>query len=391
MIHELILSDVVKKVQPSGIRKYFDLASSMDNVLSLGVGEPDFDTPWHIREEAIYSLEKGKTFYTGNAGLLELRESIAAYLHRRFELSYNPQTQMIVTVGGSEAIDISLRAIINPGDEVIVLTPAYVAYEPCVYLAYGVVKTIELQASDAFKLTPQALHAAITPKTKAIILNYPSNPTGGIMSREDYLALLPIIKQHQLVVISDEIYAELTYGAQHVSIASFPEIADQVILISGFSKAYSMTGWRLGYVCAHPTLIAAMLKIHQYAIMCPPTMSQYAAIAAMRQGDEDVAQMRESFQQRRNYIVTSLRELGFDIHSPQGAFYAFPSIQSFGLTSAEFCERLLEEERVALVPGSAFGSAGEGFVRISYAYSMEEIKQALERISRFVARWEKLK
>ncbi|MGL5541388.1 MAG: aminotransferase class I/II-fold pyridoxal phosphate-dependent enzyme [Erysipelotrichaceae bacterium] len=378
------LSNVVKQIQPSGIRKFFEAASSMEDVISLGVGEPDFDTPWHVRDEAIYAIEKGKTFYTPNAGLLELRREIALYLNRRFQLRYDPETQMIVTVGGSEAIDITLRSILNPQDEVIILTPAYVAYEPCITLAGGVVVPIELKAETGFRLTKEALANALTPKTKAIILNYPSNPTGGVMRKEDYAPLVELLKESGIFIISDEIYAELTYGSVHDSIASFDELKDQVVLISGFSKAYAMTGWRLGYVCAHPELIAAMLKIHQYAIMCPPTISQFAGIFALRNGDQDVEEMRESFMQRRNYLVNGLRQLGLEIHVPQGAFYAFPSIQTFGMSSQEFCERLLVEQKVALVPGDAFGQAGEGYVRISYAYSIEEIKEALSRIALFL-------
>lgn len=383
MIHEQKVNQNVLNIKPSGIRKFFDLAQSMEGVISLGVGEPDFVTPYHIREAAMYSLEVGKTYYTANAGLLELREEICEYLARRFNIQYNTN-QVVVTVGGSEAIDIALRTILQPEDEVIVLTPAYVAYEPCVTINYGVVKVVELVSENEFKLTKDMLEGAITPKTKAIILNYPSNPTGGIMTYEDYLPLIEVIKKHELYVISDEIYAELTYGREHYSIACFEEIKDQVILIQGFSKAYAMTGWRLGYVCANEFLISLMLKVHQFAIMCPPTMAQFAAISALQKGDSDVQMMRESFEARRNYLVQAFRAMDLEVFMPQGAFYLFLDIRKFNLSDTDFCEQLLTAQKVALVPGSAFGDAGAGFVRISYAYSIEEIKEAITKIAKFI-------
>ncbi len=383
MIHEQKVNQNVLNIKPSGIRKFFDLAQSMEGVISLGVGEPDFVTPYHIREAAIYSLEVGKTYYTANAGLLELREEICEYLARRFNIQYNTN-QVVVTVGGSEAIDIALRTILQPEDEVIVLTPAYVAYEPCVTINYGVVKVVELVSDNEFKLTKEMLEGAITPNTKAIILNYPSNPTGGIMTHEDYLPLIEVIKKHELYVISDEIYAELTYGRKHYSIACFEEIKDQVILIQGFSKAYAMTGWRLGYVCANEFLISLMLKVHQFAIMCPPTMAQFAAISALQKGDSDVQMMRESFEARRNYLVQAFRAIDLEVFMPQGAFYLFLDIRKFNLSDTDFCEQLLTAQKVALVPGSAFGDAGAGFVRISYAYSIEEIKEAITKITKFI-------
>ncbi len=383
MIHEQKVNQNVLNIKPSGIRKFFDLAQSMEGVISLGVGEPDFVTPYHIREAAIYSLEVGKTYYTANAGLLELREEICEYLARRFNIQYNTN-QVAVTVGGSEAIDIALRTILQPEDEVIVLTPAYVAYEPCVTINYGVVKVVELVSDNEFKLTKEMLEGAITPNTKAIILNYPSNPTGGIMTHEDYLPLIEVIKKHELYVISDEIYAELTYGRKHYSIACFEEIKDQVILIQGFSKAYAMTGWRLGYVCANEFLISLMLKVHQFAIMCPPTMAQFAAISALQKGDSDVQMMRESFEARRNYLVQAFRAIDLEVFMPQGAFYLFLDIRKFNLSDTDFCEQLLTAQKVALVPGSAFGDAGAGFVRISYAYSIEEIKEAITKITKFI-------
>lgn len=378
------INPLVASIKPSGIRKFFDLATTMEGVISLGVGEPDFDTPWHVREEAIYAIEKGKTFYTANAGLLPLREEITQYLQRRFQLTYHPKNEVIVTVGGSQAIDIALRTIVVPGDEVIVLTPAYVAYEPCITLAQGTPVCIPLREEDGFKLTKEALLSALTPKTKAIILNFPSNPTGGIMTKEDYAPLIPILKEQKLFVLTDEIYAELTYETKHESIAQFDEIKDQVIYISGFSKAYAMTGWRLGYVCAPAYLIEVMMKIHQFTIMCPPTLSQFAALSALQNGDEDVEEMRESFRQRRNYLVHGLRRIGIEVHLPQGAFYVFPSIKKFNRSSQAFCEALLDRQKLALVPGSAFGEAGEGFVRISYAYSLDEIKEALMRLEDFI-------
>ena len=384
MIDESIISKKVQQVKPSGIRKFFDLATEIEGVVSLGVGEPDFDTPWHIREAAIYSIESGKTFYTANQGLLELRKEICKYLHRRFDLTYDPVDNVIVTVGGSEAIDIALRAIIDPGDEVIVLSPGYVAYEPGVMLAGAVPVIIELNEENHFKLTAEQLEAAISHKTKALLINFPSNPTGGVMTYEDYEKIVPIIKKHNLLVISDEIYAELSYDVEFASPANFDEIKDQVILISGFSKAFAMTGWRLGYVCADKILTKAMNKIHQYVIMSAPSAAQYGAIEGLRNGADHVREMKESYQTRRNFIVNGFNKLGLATHMPQGAFYIFPCIRSTGLTSEGFCEALLEDQKVACVPGSAFGSAGEGFIRVSYAYSIEEIKVALGRIEQFL-------
>lgn len=381
---EQYLSKKVKEIKPSGIRKFFDLAASMDDVVSLGVGEPDFDTPWHIREAAIYSIESGKTFYTANQGLKELRVEICKYMKRRFSLDYDADANVVVTVGGSEGIDIAMRAIIDPGDEVILMQPNYVAYEPSVQLAGATPVFIDLKEEYQFKLTPEALEAAITPKTKLLLLNFPSNPTGGVMTYEDYLPLVPIIKKHQLIVISDEIYAELSYDTKHASLANFPEIKDQIIIINGFSKAFAMTGWRLGYVLANETFTKAMNKIHQFIIMSAPTAAQYGAIEALRHGEEHVNEMRTSYQNRRNFIVQGFKRIGLPTHLPQGAFYIFPCIKSTGLTSSEFCERLLNEQKVAVVPGTAFGEAGEGYIRVSYAASLEEIKIALERIEIFL-------
>lgn len=385
-MYEKYLSDKVKQIKPSGIRKYFDMASEMEGVISLGVGEPDFTTPWHICEAAIYSIEDGRTHYTANQGLLELREAICDYQQRRFHLTYDPVKNVIVTVGGSEAIDIAMRAIVNPGDEVILMEPSYVAYTPSVELQGGIPVYIKLSHEDEFKLTAEKLEAAISDKTKAILLNFPSNPTGGVMSKEDYEKLVPIIKKHNLIVLSDEIYAELTYDTDFCSLASFDEIKDQVIIISGFSKAYAMTGWRLGYTLANETFTQAMNKIHQYIIMSAPTAAQYGAIEAMRHGDIHVQEMKESYQARRNFITRGFNRLGLPTHLPQGAFYIFPDIRSTGLTSDEFCEQLLLDQKVACVPGTAFGDAGEGFIRISYAYSIEHIKEALERIERFLTK-----
>ena len=383
MDFEKIVNPIVKDIPPSGIRKFFDLANQMEGVISLGVGEPDFATPWTIREAAIYSIEKGKTFYTANQGLLELRKEICKYQKRRFNLDYKPE-QCIVTVGGSEGIDLAFRTIINPGDEVILLQPSYVAYTPGVALAGGVVRNIILTEENEFKLTPELLKEAINEKTKAILLNYPSNPTGGFMTKEDYEKLVPIFKESGIMIITDEIYAELSYEHKFCSIASFDEIKDQVILVSGFSKAYAMTGWRLGYVCGHPILINAMKKIHQYAIMCSPTTSQYAAIEAMKNGDTSVEMMVKEYNQRRRVLVDGFRKLGLDCFEPLGAFYVFPCIKSTGLSSDEFCEKLLLSEKVLTVPGNAFGDCGEGYIRACYASSMENIKEALARIEHFL-------
>ena len=384
-----VLNDTVREIPPSGIRKFFDLANQMEGVISLGVGEPDFDTPWKIREAAIYSIEQGKTFYTANQGLVELRKEICRYQKRRFGLDYCYDKECIVTVGGSEAIDLAFRAIINPGDEVILLQPSYVAYTPGVALAGGKVVNIELKEDNDFKLTPELLEAAITPKTKAILLNYPSNPTGGFMTREDYEKIVSIIKKHEIIVITDEIYAELSYEQKFCSIAAFDEIKDQVILVSGYSKAYAMTGWRLGYVLANEVLTKAMNKIHQYVIMSAPTGAQYGAIEAMRHCDNEIEEMRKAYMLRRNYIVKAFNDLGLHTFTPQGAFYVFPCIKSTGMTSDQFCEELLKDQLVACVPGTAFGEAGEGFIRVSYAYSIEQIKEATSRIKKFLDKLKK--
>lgn len=388
-MYEELLNKKVKELKPSGIRKFFDLANTKKGVISLGVGEPDFSTPWNICEAAIYSIKSKKTHYTANAGLLSLREEVCRYLKRQYDLNYDPVKNLLITVGGSEAIDISLRAVVEPGDEVILLQPCYVAYEPAVILAGGVPKFIELKSENEFKLTKEELLAAITPKTKAIVLNFPSNPTGGVMTREDYEPLIPIFKEHNLVVISDEIYAELSYEEKHCSPANFDEIKDLVILISGFSKAFAMTGWRLGYLCANETFLKEILKIHQYIIMCAPTFAQYGAIDGLRNGQKYVDQMVSQYKLRRNYIVNGFNKIGLPTHMPHGAFYIFPCIKKTGLTSLEFCERLLEEQNVACVPGSAFGEAGEGFIRVSYAYSIEEIKVAIEKIGLFMEQFNK--
>ena len=384
-----VLNDTVREIPPSGIRKFFDLANQMEGVISLGVGEPDFDTPWKLREAAIYSIEQGKTFYTANQGLVELRKEICRYQKRRFGLDYCYDKECIVTVGGSEAIDLAFRAIINPGDEVILLQPSYVAYTPGVALAGGKVVNIELKEDNEFKLTPELLEAAITPKTKAILLNYPSNPTGGFMTREDYEKIVSIIKKHEIIVITDEIYAELSYEQKFCSIAAFDEIKDQVILVSGYSKAYAMTGWRLGYVLANEVLTKAMNKIHQYVIMSAPTGAQYGAIEAMRHCDNEIEEMRKAYMLRRNYIVKAFNDLGLHTFTPQGAFYVFPCIKSTGMTSDQFCEELLKDQLVACVPGTAFGEAGEGFIRVSYAYSIEQIKEATSRIKKFLDKLKK--
>lgn len=383
MDFEKIVNPIVRDIPPSGIRKFFDLANQMEGVISLGVGEPDFATPWAIREAAIYSIEKGKTFYTANQGLLELRKEICRYQKRKFNLDYQPD-QCIVTVGGSEAIDLAFRTIISPGDEVILLQPSYVAYTPGVKLAGGVVKNIILTEENEFKLTPELLKAAISEKTKAILLNYPSNPTGGVMTREDYEKIVPIIKEAGLIVITDEIYAELSYETKFCSIAAFDEIKDQVLLVSGYSKAYAMTGWRLGYVLGNPYLIKMMNKIHQYVIMSAPTGAQYGAIEAMRHCDHEIEKMRQAYLVRRNFVVKAFNEMGLKTFTPQGAFYVFPCIKSTGMTSEEFCEELLKDQLVACVPGNAFGEAGEGYIRVSYAYSIEELKEATKKIKIFL-------
>lgn len=380
------LSKRIVEIEPSGIRKFFDIVNEMEDAISLGVGEPDFDTPWHIRDEGIYSLEKGKTFYTSNAGLKELKQEIAAYLKRRCNIVYEPEHEILVTVGGSEAIDIAMRAMLDPGDEVLIPQPSYVSYVPCATLANGVPVIIELKAENEFRLTPEELEAAITPRTKLLVLPFPNNPTGSIMDRSDLEKIAKVIIEHDIYVLSDEIYAELTYGeAGHVSIASLPGMWERTITINGFSKSYAMTGWRLGYACGPRVILEQMLKIHQFAIMCAPTTSQYAAVEALKNGDGDVEQMREEYDGRRRYLLHRFREMGMECFEPYGAFYMFPSVKRFGMTSEEFATRLLETEKVAVVPGTAFGASGEGFVRISYAYSLEDLKKALERIERFVA------
>ncbi len=384
------LSKVVVEIQPSGIRKFFDIVSEMKDAISLGVGEPDFDTPWHIREEGIYSLEKGRTFYTSNAGLKELKLEISYYLKRRYGLYYNPERETIVTVGGSEAIDIALRAMVDPGDEVLIPQPSYVSYLPCVVLAGGKPVVIELKAENEFRLTKEQLLDAITDKTKVLIMPFPNNPTGAIMEYEDLVDIAKIIEEKDIFVISDEIYSELTYGKKHVSIAEFPGMKDRTILINGFSKSYAMTGWRLGYASGPENIIEQMVKIHQFAIMCAPTTSQYAAVEALRNGDSDVEMMRDAYDQRRRFLVHALREMGLDCFEPYGAFYVFPCIQSLGMTSEEFAAALLKEEKVAVVPGTAFGDCGEGFLRISYAYSIENLKVALERMERFVKKHKRI-
>lgn len=380
------LADKVVEIRPSGIRKFFDIVSEMKDAISLGVGEPDFDTPWHIRDEGIYSLERGKTHYTSNAGLMELREEICRYLYRRQGLSYDPVKEVLITVGGSEAIDIGLRAMCNPGDEVLIPQPSYVSYEPCAVLAGARPVIINLKAENEFRLTAQELEDAITEKTKILILPFPNNPTGAIMERKDLEAIAEVILKHDIFVMSDEIYSELTYKDKHVSIAELPGMQERTILINGFSKAYAMTGWRLGYACGPREIIQQMTKIHQFAIMCAPTTSQCAAVEALKNGDGDVEQMRTAYNQRRRYLMNAFREMGLECFEPYGAFYVFPCIKEFGLTSDEFAERLLKEEKLAVVPGTAFGDCGEGFLRISYAYSMEQLKEALSRMDRFIQR-----
>lgn len=378
------LSKTITTIQPSGIRKFFDIVSEMKDAISLGVGEPDFDTPWHIRDEGIYSLEKGRTFYTSNAGLKELKIEIAKFLKRKYDCQYDYNSEMLITVGGSEAIDIALRAMLDPGDEVIIPQPSYVSYEPCTILANGTPVIIDLQEKNEFRLTAEELRAAITPKTKILILPFPNNPTGAIMEKSDLEAIAEVVIENDLFVLSDEIYSELTYLEKHVSIASLPGMKERTILINGFSKSHAMTGWRLGYACGPAEIIKQMLKIHQFAIMCAPTTSQYAAVEAMKNGDDDVAKMREEYNQRRRYLVHRFKEMGLKCFEPFGAFYIFPSIQEFGMTSDEFATRLLESKKVAVVPGTAFGASGEGFIRISYAYSLDDLKLALGRIEEFI-------
>lgn len=380
------LSKTITQIKPSGIRKFFDLVTEMNDpdVISLGVGEPDFDTPWFIREEGIYSLEKGRTFYTSNSGLKELREEISHYLERHCNVTYDYQHEILVTVGGSEAIDIGLRAILDPGDEVLIPQPSYVSYEPCTILAGGVPVIINLKEENEFRLTKEELLAAITPKTKVLIMPFPNNPTGAIMEKKDLEDIARICIEKDIFVMSDEIYGALTYGADHVSIASLPGMKERTILINGFSKAFAMTGWRLGYACGPKDIIEQMTKIHQFAIMCAPTTSQYAAVQALKYGDAEVEKMRQSYDQRRKFLVHTFRKMGLECFEPFGAFYIFPSIKSLNMTSDEFAQKLLQAEKVAVVPGTAFGDCGEGFLRISYAYSLEELKTATDRIARFV-------
>lgn len=380
------LSDKVMEIQPSGIRKFFDIANEMKDAISLGVGEPDFDTPWHIRDEGIYTLEKGKTFYTSNAGLMELRKEICNYLKRRINVEYDAKKEVLVTVGGSEAIDIGLRAMINPGEEVLIPQPSYVSYLPCALLADAVPVIINLKAENEFKLTKQELLDAITPKTKVLIMPFPNNPTGAVMTKEDLKEIAEVVIEKDLFVISDEIYSELTYNGEHASIAAIEGMKERTILINGFSKSYAMTGWRLGYACGPQLIIEQMTKIHQFAIMCAPTNSQYAATEALKNGDEDVKMMRESYNQRRRYLMHRFKEMGLECFEPYGAFYVFPCIKEFGMTSEEFAFKFLEEEKVAVVPGTAFGDCGEGFLRISYAYSLDDLKIAIDRLEKFITR-----
>lgn len=380
------LADTVVEIKPSGIRKFFDIVSEMKDAISLGVGEPDFDTPWHIRDEGIYSLEKGRTFYTSNAGLKELKMEVCNYIKRKQGIQYDYNGEVLVTVGGSEAIDIGLRAMINPGEEVLIPQPSYVSYEPCAILAGAKPVIIDLKAENEFRLTAAQLQEAITDKTKILILPFPNNPTGAIMEKEDLEAIAKVVIENDIFVMSDEIYSELSYKEKHVSIASLPGMQERTILINGFSKAYAMTGWRLGYACGPKQIIDQMTKIHQFAIMCAPTTSQYAAVEALRNGDEDVEQMRQSYNQRRRFLIHSFREMGLECFEPYGAFYVFPCIKEFGMTSDEFATRFLEEEKVAAVPGTAFGASGEGFLRISYASSLENLKTAMERMNAFITR-----
>ena len=378
------LSKTITTIQPSGIRKFFDIVHEMKDAISLGVGEPDFDTPWHIRDEGIYSLEKGRTFYTSNAGLKELKIEIDKYLKRRFGVSYDYNNEIMVTVGGSEAIDIAMRAMLDPGDEVLIPQPSYVSYVPCAVLAGGVPVIIELKAENEFRLTPEALEAAITPKTKLLVMPFPNNPTGAIMEKKDLEKIADIVREHDLYVISDEIYSELTYLERHVTIASLQGMRDRTIVINGFSKSHAMTGWRLGYACGPRIIIEQMLKIHQFAIMCAPSTSQYAGVEALRNGDEDVAAMREEYNGRRRYLLHRFKEMGLSCFEPFGAFYVFPCIKEFGMTSEEFATELLNQQKLAVVPGTAFGDCGEGFVRISYAYSLDNLKKAMNRMEAFI-------
>ena len=385
MDYEKLMSEKVRTLQPSGIRKFFDILDTMKGAISLGIGEPDFVTPWHIREAGVYSLEQGFTKYTSNAGLIRLREAVSDYLKRRFDIRFDP-AQVFITVGGSEAIDLCIRAMLNPGDEVIIPVPSFVCYGPLVTMAGGVPVYVETKAENEFKLTAGELREAITPRTKLLVLPYPNNPTGGILEREDLEAIADVLRGTDIMVLSDEIYAELTYGQRHVSPCNIPELYERTLLVNGFSKAYAMTGWRLGYVCGPAPIMKQMLKIHQYGIMSAPTTSQYAAIEALRCGDGDIETMRESYDRRRKLMLKGLRELGLTCFEPRGAFYMFPKIAGFGLTSDEFCTRFLQEEKVAIIPGTAFGPGGEGFTRICYASSVENIETALERLGSFLGR-----
>ena len=380
------LAKKVVEIEPSGIRKFFDVVNEMKDAISLGVGEPDFDTPWRIREEGIYSLEKGRTFYTSNSGLKELKEEICNYIQRKTSVVYDPKSEVVVTVGGSEGIDIAMRAMLDPGDEVLIPQPSYVSYLPCAVLAGGVPVVIPLQNKNEFKLTREELEAAITPRTKILVLPFPNNPTGSLMTREDLEPIAEVVKEHDLFVISDEIYSELSYQGEHVSIAEFPGLRERTIMINGFSKGFAMTGWRLGYACGPAEIIEQMIKIHQFAIMCAPTNSQYAAIEGLRNCQPEVDEMREAYNQRRRFLMHEFRRIGLKCFEPYGAFYVFPDVSEFGMTSEEFATRFLEEERVAVVPGTAFGASGEGFIRISYAYSLEDLKVALGRLERFIER-----
>ena len=379
------LNKTITSIKPSGIRKFFDIVSEMTDAISLGVGEPDFDTPWRVRDEAIYSLEQGRTFYTSNAGLKELKEEIARFLERRYGLKYNPYEEMLITVGGSEAIDIAMRAMLDRGDEVLIPQPSYVSYEPCAILAGGTPVIIELQEENDFRLTAQELEDAITDKTKMLVLPFPNNPTGAVLERKDLEAIAEVVKKHDIFILSDEIYSELTYLDEHVSIASLPGMRERTVVINGFSKSHAMTGWRLGYACAPERIISEMLKIHQFAIMCAPTTSQYAAITAIRDCDKEVADMRDEYNARRRYLMKRFEEMGLKCFEPFGAFYIFPSIKEFGMTSDEFATKLLKSKKVAVVPGTAFGDCGEGFLRISYAYSLSNLKKALDRMEEFIA------
>ena len=382
--YESLLSDAVKTVEPSGIRKFFDLAAEMEGVISLGVGEPDFVTPWHIRNEGVYALEKGKTHYTANAGLLELRKEISKYIKRKNGVEYDPKSEILVTVGGSEAIDLAIRALVNPGDEVLIPEPSFVCYKPCTILAGGTPVPIVTTVENKFKLTKEQLKSAITPKTKVLVLPYPNNPTGGIMTKEELEEIADVIKDTNIIILTDEIYSELTYGREHTSIISIDGMAERCVYVNGFSKAYAMTGWRMGYAAAPAPIMKQMIKIHQFAIMSSPTTSQYAAIEALKKGDDDIEKMREEYDYRRRVIVDGFNKMGLTCFEPEGAFYVFPEISSTGMTSTEFCETLLNTEKVAVVPGTAFGESGEGFIRCSYAYSIANINEALSRIEKFV-------